>query len=63
MEDRGAFLISQSVCALITAMGMQAENEQRKHLGQSMAYQEDSFLKVILDHQIGYNDAIMILRE
>lgn len=63
MEDRGAYLISQSVCALITAMGMQAENDQRKHRGESMAYMEEAFQKVILDYSIGSNDAILTLRE
>lgn len=63
MEDRGAYLISQVGCALITAMGMQAENDQRKHRGESMAYTYDDFQKVILEHGIGTNDAILFLRE
>ena len=37
-------------------MGMAAENAQRKHRGESMAYIEDDFLKVIdqegIDHDI-----------
>ena len=63
MEDRGAYLISQSICDLITAMGMQAENDHRKHRGESVAYTEEAFQKVILDHGIGSNDAIMFLHE
>lgn len=63
MENRGAYLLSQSVCALITAMGMQAENDHRKQRGESMAYTEEAFQKLILDHGIGCNDAILFLRE
>lgn len=33
--------------ALIRAMGMQAENNQREHCGENMAYTEDDFLRVI----------------
>lgn len=63
MDNRGAYIISQSVCALIVAMGMQAENDQRKHHGESMAYTGEAFEKVILEHGIGCNDAISFLRE
>ena len=62
-EARVAYIISQAASAMITAMGMQAENEQRKHLDQSMAYQEDAFLKVIRDHGIGCNDVVAYLRD
>lgn len=59
-EQRIAYIISQSAAALITAMAMQAENDQRKHLGQSMAYQEDAFLNVIDQHGIGTNSVLMM---
>lgn len=62
-NSRVAYIISQSVAAMITAMGMQAENKQREHLGQSVAYQEDSFQKVIIEHGIRTNDVISYLRE
>jgi len=42
-EERAAYVISQSVCALIEAMGMVAENKQREHRGESMAYDACSF--------------------
>ena len=37
---------AQSVDKLQTLMGMQAENDQRKQLGQSMAYDEDAFINI-----------------
>jgi len=61
MNRQVAFLISQSVCALITAMGMQAENKQREVLGQSMAYTEENFQEVIQEHGISWNDAHKLL--
>lgn len=56
-----ALLISQSVCAMIEAMGMQAENKQREALGQSMAYAEKDFQAIIERSVIGWNAAITLL--
>lgn len=62
MNDQRTHLISRSVCAMITAMGMQAENKQREFLGQSMVYTDVDFRKLIDEHKIGWNDAILCLR-
>ena len=56
-----AFLISQSASAMITALGMQAENKQREIQQNSPAYVMDDFERVISDHLIGWNDAIRTL--
>ncbi len=37
---------ASSIDKLQTLMGMQAENDQRKQLGQSMAYDESAFVNV-----------------
>lgn len=37
-------------CAMITAMGMQAENMQRETLGQSMAYDYSAFANLIEEY-------------
>lgn len=42
-QMRAARIFAASAVALIQAMGMQAENDQRKAVGSSMAYTEDSF--------------------
>ena len=62
-QQRAAFLISQSVAALIEAMGMHAENMQREQLGHSMAYTEDSFLRLIERSGVGHNAALNALSE
>ena len=49
--------------ALIKMEGMKAENMQRGHLGQSMAYTDDSFELIISEEQIGYNDIIKRLSD
>lgn len=41
--------------ALIIAMGMQAENQQRAALGQSMAYDERHFQELIDENGLGWN--------
>jgi hypothetical protein len=60
---QAAYVNSLVVCAMITAMGMQAENMQRKHLGQSMAYQCNAFVDLIREFGIGCNDVIKLLRD
>ena len=62
-QQRAAFLISQSVAALIETMGMHAENMQREQLGHSMAYTEDSFLLLIERSGVGHNAALNALSE
>jgi hypothetical protein len=47
--------INIAVQGLITAMGMQAENKQREHRGESLAYTEADFQKVLLDNGIHHN--------
>jgi len=49
-HDKAAIVFNSAVMALIESMGMHAENEQRRVTGASMAYVEDSFLKVITRH-------------
>lgn len=41
----------EAIFALIEAMGMHAENQQRAHNGYSMAYTYDAFMGIIKDAQ------------
>lgn len=59
--ERAAFLISQSICALIEAMGMQAENLQRSHRGESLAYTELAFENLLHKWAIHHNAALNTL--
>jgi hypothetical protein len=47
-----------AIRALIQAMGMQSENEQRKHRGESMAYDARSFKRIIELERLTYNKLI-----
>ena len=60
--DNAAFLNSQVACAMIEAMGMKAENEKRKAMGEYPIYFQQDFQALISKYQIGYNDALLILR-
>lgn len=53
-----AKLIANSSSALIEAMGMMSENIDRANRGESLAYAEDSFMKLIRDNELTYNDII-----
>ena len=55
-EQSAAFINSQTACAMITAMGMHAENKQREVLGHSMAYVNNDFIGLINKSGIGHND-------
>ena len=57
-EQQAAFVMARSACAMITAMGMAAENDQRKALGQSMAYQDTDFQALIDQFGISHNAAL-----
>jgi hypothetical protein len=61
--DKVAYLNSQIACAMIEAMGMQAENEQRKILGNSPAYVEDSFMQLLDKYGLHHNSVITFLQE
>lgn len=52
------YIQSQIACAMIKAMGMQAENKQRETLGQSMAYTDADFFNLIEEHGI-YHNAVL----
>lgn len=59
--DNAAYLNSQVACAMIEAMGMQAENEQRKANGLSIAYVEKDFVALIDKYGLGHNSVITLL--
>lgn len=56
-----AYVNSQVACAMIEAMGMQAENQNRERRGESIAYTEKSFNDLILKYGIGHNDVVVPL--
>ncbi len=55
MDERVATVSADIARALIRAMGMQAENQDREHRGASPAYTEKAFVDIIDEEGIGYN--------
>lgn len=55
---KAAQLIANSSAALIEAMGMMSENIERANRGESLAYTEEAFNKVVTDNGIDYNSVI-----
>ena len=59
-DEKVAYINAQVACALIEAEGMKAENAQRAHLEQSMAYPEVAFTDLINKYGI-YHNAVLTL--
>ena len=59
---QAAYVISQSVCAMIRAMGMTATNQYRQNCGDQIAYDEGAFESVIREFGIHHNAVIETLK-
>jgi hypothetical protein len=59
-EEKAAYVNSQAACLFAEIAGMTAENMQRQHLGQSMAYVEADFLQRIEDSGCHHNDVMRL---
>lgn len=57
-QQNVAYIQSQVACALIEAMGMQAENQMREYLQQAPAYSEDSFQALFSRYEIDHNSVM-----
>ncbi len=62
-EQRSAYIISQAVCAMVEAMGMQAQNELRKSKGEEPEYNYTDFEAISLRYGVHHNAVIGYLRE
>jgi hypothetical protein len=63
MASAVAIVTASAARAMIMALGMAAENAQRKHRGESMAYTEDDFLLIIEREGIGSNAVLNYLNQ
>lgn len=50
-----AYVIAQSSCAMIEAVGMQVANKQRESVGKSPAYSEQDFYDLVEKYGISHN--------
>lgn len=62
-NEKAAFIQSQATAAMIEAMGMQALNEHRKSLGQTIAYDDEAFVNLIEKYGLGHNSVLSFLQE
>ena len=62
-EQKAAYIQAQAACAMAEIAGMQAENMQREHRGESMAYVEDDFAQVIEKYSIHHNAVVEWMRD
>lgn len=53
--QQAAYIIAMAACAMAEIAGMQAENQQRIHTGEAIAYNEQAFADVILRNGIHHN--------
>ena len=58
-----AYVNAQAACAMIEALGMKAENEQRKVQGNSPAYGEAAFSAIIDKYCISHNAVMQLFQE
>lgn len=54
-EQKAAYVNAQVACAMIEAMGMQAENMGRVHRGTAMAYNDEHFSALIEKYGLHHN--------
>ena len=54
-EQKAAYIMAMAACAMAEIAGMQAENQQRAHRGEAVAYAEDAFSDIANKHGIYHN--------
>lgn len=54
-EQGAAYVVSQSICAMIEAMGMQAVNQSRTVAGLTLQYTKEDFDALIVKYGIHHN--------
>ena len=59
-EQQAAFVFSQSVSALIEAVGMVETNKGRLARGEAMAYSEQDFTDLIRKYGISHNAVLTL---
>lgn len=62
MSDDAVYALSQIACAMIEAMGMQAENQYRQRRDSSPAFMKEHFDELIDKYGIHHNAILGTLR-
>jgi len=61
-EQKAAYIMAMAAEAMIEAMGMQAENQNREYRGQAPAYGEGDFIKMLRMKKIDHDSIMEVLR-
>lgn len=62
-EQKAVYVYAQTTAALITAMGMLAENTERERNGQAPAYPVESFFDLPQEYGLDHNSLYSYLKE
>lgn len=62
-EQAAAYVFSQSVAAMAMIEGMKVTNRERVSHGHTEAYDEEAFLQVAKDFDIGCNDVLSLFKD
>jgi hypothetical protein len=57
-NQQAAYIISQAACLMAEIMGMQAENMQREHRGESMAFIYADFEETMIKSGVCHNQVM-----
>lgn len=61
-EQQAAYIMAQAAALIAECLGMQAENMQRSHRGESMAYTYESFTEAIDRYGCSHNNVLLFFR-
>lgn len=61
--QKAAYINAEAVSALIEAMGMHAENQQRAQRGEAMAYSDKAFFEIINKYGIHSNAVVAFFHD
>ncbi len=63
IDQKVAFIQSQTVCALAEIEGMKAENQQRVCRGEYPSYTAEEFFAVPGKYGMAHNDVVMFFKD
>ena len=61
-EQQAAYVIAMAACVTAEAAAMQAENQQRSHRGEAVAYTGQAFTDLINQYGIHHNAVLTMFR-
>ena len=62
-EQKAAYINAQAAVLAGTIAGMQAENTYRQHRGETIAYSQDAFIKVIDESGCHHNACLALFND